>query len=125
MSEALKSGIINELVADHHPLINPESLYTSYCNIYFSYASSNYNMCNGSYCQSDGSCTNNCCDDNVCDNSGACHPALAWLWWTLGSLFFILCIISCIAGAKRRRRIAEYNASVRRNNSNNARVDVV
>ena len=33
--------------------------------------------------------------------------------------------MSLIAGAKRRRRIAEYNASVRRNNSNNARVDVV
>ena len=45
MSEALKSGIINELVSDEYPLVG-----TNYCNIYAYYSSSNYDMCNGSYC---------------------------------------------------------------------------
>ena len=120
MSEALQSGIINELVAGEHPLLG-----TSYCNIYFTYSSSNYNMCNGSYCVNDSSCNTDCCDDNECDYMSGCHPGLAWLWWTLGSLFFILCIISCIAGAKRRRRMMELNAAVRRNNSNNNRTEVI
>ena len=42
MSEALKNGIINELVANEQPLVG-----TSYCLIYAGYSSSNYNMCNG------------------------------------------------------------------------------
>ena len=113
MSEALNVGIINELVYEDHPLVGGGY----YCNIYVNYNSSNYNMCNGSYCQSDGQCNTDCCDDDMCDYSSNCHPGLVWLWWTLGCLFFILCIISCVAGAKRRRRIAEYNAAVRRNNA--------
>ena len=121
MSEALKSGIINELVAAEHPLLG-----TSYCNIYFNYSDYNYNMCNGSYCNYDSSCNSDCCDGDMCNYNSNCHP-LAWLWWTLGSLFFLLCIISCIAGAKRRRRMAAYQAAVHRNNSHNndTHVDVV
>ena len=42
MSEYLDNGIMAELVANEHPTLG---LY--YCNIYYGYSSSNYNMCNG------------------------------------------------------------------------------
>ena len=73
------------------------------CTVYSYYTYSNYNVCNGWGCRNNSQCASDCCDGYVCSND-YCNADLAWLWWTLGSLFFILCIISMMAGARRRRR---------------------
>ena len=65
------------------------------------------NLCVGSLCGYNNNCNSGCCSGyaGYCQYSSWCdHYDLAWLWWTLASICLILCIVSMIAGAKRRRR---------------------
>ena len=75
------------------------------CTVYSYYTYYASNVCYGGGCRRNSQCASDCCDGYVC-SSDYCSADLAWLWWTLGSLFFILCIISMMAGARRRRRQA-------------------
>ena len=63
-----------------------------------------YDLCNGIYCRLDIDCSSNCCYYNSC--SDYCGADLAWLWWTLSFTLFFCCLISMIAGARRRRMMA-------------------
>ena len=80
--------------------------------LYDYYRSSGYkNLCVGSPCAYNNNCNSGCCSgglgycqyDSWCDD----YVNLAWLWWTLASVCLILCIVSMIVGAKRRRRQME------------------
>jgi len=66
---------------------------------------SSYNACEGDRCNYDNNCDNDCCTYGVC-NDYYCdynYNNLAWLWWTLGSFFLVLCIVSICIKAKRQR----------------------
>ena len=86
------------------------------------YYSSSYNMCDGWFCEHDWNCASNRCCGNYCQDF--CGTALAWLWWTLSFIFLFMCIMSCVAAAKRRRRM-EAMAAMNRNNRRNDEIDAV
>ena len=94
-----EGGMVEDAAVEFfkHPLLG--------CTVYSYYNYYNDDVCNGWGCRRNSQCSSDCCDGYVCSNS-YCSADLAWLWWTLGSLFFILCIISMMAGARRRRRQA-------------------
>ena len=76
-------------------------VYASY--IYYGYR----NLCVGSLCGYNNNCNSGCCSGygGACQYSDWCDDVnLAWLWWTLASVCLVLCIVSMILGAKRRRR---------------------
>ena len=85
------------------------------CNRFTAYSYYVYDVCDGWGCRYNNQCASDCCNSYVCSNS-YCNADLAWLWWTLGSLFFVLCIISMMAGARRRRRQAMLLATIHQNN---------
>ena len=72
------------------------------------YKTGYYNLCVGSACYYDSRCNSGCCSyyGGYCQYSSWCDNDinLAWLWWTLASICIILCVVSMILGAKRRRR---------------------
>ena len=76
------------------------------CTYEWSRVGGNTDVCNTGYCIYSDNCASDCCDYyNRCWD---CDDAadLAWLWWTLSFFFLFLCIISIVAGAKRRQRQA-------------------
>ena len=68
-------------------------------------------LCLGSLCGYNNNCESGCCSGyaGYCQLNSWCdgEVSLAWLWWMLASICLVLCIVSMVLGAKRRRRQME------------------
>ena len=67
------------------------------CNYYSNVSPTNYNLCNGQFCNSTNhvnqSCVSGCCDGaNTCSTSGLCNKSNAIIYIIISSILVVLLI---------------------------------